>query len=1088
LSGGVIVSKRVHLARGLCLVAVLLGSGAFAQGTSVITGTIISAENKQPVPDAVVTVTSPALQGEQTVVTDKTGLYRIPQLPSGSYTLRVESEAFRPYSRGGITLRIDRTIRVNVELLPESISETLVVTAAPPTVDVGSSAAGVTVDADFLRSVPVIRPGTKGSASRSFESLAELAPGAQDDRYGVSVNGSSSPESQFVVDGMSVNDPSVGTLGTQLSVEFIKEVNVITSGYMPEYGRSTGGVLNAVTKSGSNEFHGSVFANMAPGPLQTTQTAVQASGSVVTAQGRPWNLGDFGFDLGGPIIKDKLWFYAGLAPAFTRIKVERQLNTLDICTAVDKDNGCNAVGVPRIDPQTRFQVSSPIEGTRVDRFADERSVQYMAKLTYLFNPDHNLSVSVFGVPRSSGGQGKYSFSDDGDPEVCVGLSCTAFVQGTYDSIATERRNDVMDIVAKQTSSFFNKRLLLDATIGWHHQEDSNLPSDGSGLNTGEGLSALSRVSWRRTRLEGTSNGSRPLRDFHSITEFEELPDPSVCDSPEELPAHQRATRCPVSAYTTGGPNTISIQELDRYQGKALGTFLFEAAGHHIIKAGFDLEALSFYNNRARTGGTPWQECTSGACFFTLTQYGYLEGPDQPVFLPNKEGTSHSMTVGGFLQDSWSVMDKVTLNVGVRYDTQTIKGLTGDVNLYLPNQWSPRIGLIYDPTQAGRSKLYINYARFFENVPLDMADLSFPQQQLLSATYNTPPCKPYELESLETGCTDTSRQVIGNPESPNQFWNAEGGDPVPVDPNIEPQSMDELVVGGEYELLLGRVGMSFTHRVLNNVIEDMSRDDGTTFFLGNPGKGYSTDFPEAVRRYNGVNLYYNKSFSHGWLAQASYTWSRLVGNYSGLFRADTGQLSPNLTRDFDLLSLTFNRYGLLPGDRTHSVKAFGSKEFQFTPASSLSIGGGYRGRSGTPLNYLGAHPRRSGAETFILPRGSAGRSPWVHNIDTSLVFNQRLANDYSLSLSLSVFNLFNFQQYTSVDQSYTFTRVHPIEDGSASAKDLEACRNLAPGQTCGKVLGTATNTALPSEEINPNFKRPTAYQAPRSIRLGAKFSF
>jgi hypothetical protein len=386
-------------------------------------------------------------------------------------------------------------------------------------------------------------------------------------------------------------------------------------------------------------------------------------------------------------------------------------------------------------------------------------------------------------------------------------------------------------------------------------------------------------------------------------------------------------------------------------------------------------------------------------------------------------------------------------------------------------------------------VYANFARFFENVPLDMADLSFPQQQLLSATYNTPPCKPYEQESLDGACTlDENRQVIGNPESPNQFWNAEGGDPVPVDPTIEPQSMDEFVVGGEYELLLGRVGLSFTHRVLNNVIEDMSRDDGTTFFLGNPGKGYSTDFPEAVRRYNGVNLYYNKAFSNGWLAQASYTWSRLVGNYSGLFRADTGQLSPNLTRDFDLLSLTFNRYGLLPGDRTHSLKLFGAKEFKLTSGTFLALGGGYRGRSGTPLNYLGAHPRRSGAETFILPRGSAGRSPWVHNIDTSLALNQKLTGDYTLSLSLSEFNLFNFQQYTAVDQNFTFTRVGAVEDRSATAKDLEACRGLTPGQTCGKVFLVGTTTPLPSEDINPNFKRPIAYQAPRSIRLGAKLSF
>jgi outer membrane receptor protein involved in Fe transport len=246
----------------------LWGTSAMAQGTAVIVGKIINAADKQPVQDAVVTATSPSLQGEQVVVSDASGLYRIPQLPPGVYTLRVDRDGFSPFSRTDIQLRLDRTIRFNVELLPEAgLSEDVVIVATPPTVDVGSSAQGLSVDTSLLRNLALNRPGGKGSASRSFESLAELAPGAQEDAYGVSINGSTSPESQYVVDGLSVNDPSVGTIGTPLSVEFVKEVNIITGGYMPEYGRSTGGVLNVVTKSGSNEFHGSVFGNIAPGFL-----------------------------------------------------------------------------------------------------------------------------------------------------------------------------------------------------------------------------------------------------------------------------------------------------------------------------------------------------------------------------------------------------------------------------------------------------------------------------------------------------------------------------------------------------------------------------------------------------------------------------------------------------------------------------------------------------------------------------------------------------------------------------------------------------------------------------------------------------
>ncbi|WP_375768079.1 mucoidy inhibitor MuiA family protein [Archangium gephyra] len=144
---------------------------------SVIVGTVVAADTKKPVMDVVVTATSPNLQGEQVVVTDAQGQYRIPRLPPGVYTLRFDKEGFRPYERPDIQLRLDRTIRVNRELLPQG-SEELLVAATPPTVDVGSTSTGVNVDEEFIKRIAVNRPGGKGGAARSFESLAELAPGS----------------------------------------------------------------------------------------------------------------------------------------------------------------------------------------------------------------------------------------------------------------------------------------------------------------------------------------------------------------------------------------------------------------------------------------------------------------------------------------------------------------------------------------------------------------------------------------------------------------------------------------------------------------------------------------------------------------------------------------------------------------------------------------------------------------------------------------------------------------------------------------------------------------------------------------------
>ncbi|WP_199735437.1 von Willebrand factor type A domain-containing protein [Corallococcus sp. AB045] len=144
--------------------------------TGVIIGTVMNTEDKRPLADVVVTATSPSLQGEQTVVTDVHGNYRIPQLPAGTYTLRFEQEAFHPFARPEIQLLPNRTIRVNVEMIPESFTMTTTIIGSPPTIDVGSTNQGVNVDQEFIKRIAVARPEGKGGATRNFESLAELAP------------------------------------------------------------------------------------------------------------------------------------------------------------------------------------------------------------------------------------------------------------------------------------------------------------------------------------------------------------------------------------------------------------------------------------------------------------------------------------------------------------------------------------------------------------------------------------------------------------------------------------------------------------------------------------------------------------------------------------------------------------------------------------------------------------------------------------------------------------------------------------------------------------------------------------------------
>ncbi|WP_369945639.1 TonB-dependent receptor domain-containing protein [Vitiosangium sp. GDMCC 1.1324] len=1045
-----IIQARVPVA-ALALGVCMWMPPALAQGTSVLTGTVTDASTRQPVADVVVTATSPNLQGEQVVVTDATGLYRIPQLPPGVYTLRFEKETYKVFARGDITLRLNTTVRYNAELLPEGVTENVEVVATAPAVDVGSTRTGTSVDKDVLNHLAVVRPGSKGSASRSFESLAELAPGANTDGYGVSLNGTTSPENGFLVDGLSTGNPALGILGTPVSVEFIQEVNVITGGFMPEFGRSTGGVMTAVTKSGSNEFHGSLFGNLTPGFLEGSPTRVAREGTVITTSQRLWNLGDFGATLGGPILKDKLWFFAGVAPSFTRRALDRGLNAF-----VLGDDG------KPIKDANGFSVTEPIPNTTQRYFADQRSVQYIGKLTWQVHPDHSLSLSVYGTPSGSGGNGSYGYNLD------TGAVETDNLIGRYEALAHRYDQDARDVALKLSSSFLDKRVLLDANLGWHHQTDTTLPVDGSGIGNVSGLSGVPQFEMRRT-------GTRTAPNYYSINDLEQLPDPSLCD-----PAGtSNAVRCPVADYFLGGPGFLLDRTVDRYQGNVVGTLLLNALGHHVIKAGLDVEVMTNRDKRAYSGGVLYNESTDGKTFTDFRSFGYLTGPDQVVIQPYVPTSTRANALGAFVQDSWSILDRVTLNAGVRYDTQNIYGTGGALAFTLPDQISPRVGVVYDFTQKGRSKLFASYARYYQNAVLAMVNSQFSNITRIRATRSRAPiaggpgCDPLTQSAPYAECADKRNVPVpsGTSTGISRQYTQTFAINSPVDPELKPQSSDEILVGAEYELLpRATLGASYTRRYMNDVIEDMSVNEATNYFIGNPGRGIASQFPKAVRDYDAVSVYLNKAFSDLWLVQASYTWSSLRGNYSGLYRPENNVLAPNVTSDFDLISLTQNHTGPLPLDHTHAVKLFGAKEFSLSPTASLNVGLSYRGLSGAPLNVLGSDYIYGTGFTFILPRGSGGRLPWVHNVDAHLGLNYKLTQSVTAAITLDSFNLFNFQAVTSVDQNYTFDNMDPLVNGKTS--DLESVKNRA---------GTAP-------ALNPNYQKPTSYQTPRSIRFGARLSF
>jgi hypothetical protein len=331
----------------------------------------------------------------------------------------------------------------------------------------------------------------------------------------------------------------------------------------------------------------------------------------------------------------------------------------------------------------------------------------------------------------------------------------------------------------------------------------------------------------------------------------------------------------------------------------------------------------------------------------------------------------------------------------------------------------------------------------------------------------------------------------DPPNPDQLWFGTGTAKVPVDPDLQSQASDEIVVGGEYEIFPdARLGVNYVHRYMVQIIEDMSRDEATTYFIGNPGSGIAKDFPKGQRDYDGVTLFFTKNFSDKWLAQVSYTLSYLRGNIAGLFRPETGQLDPNINSDFDLKSLTVNRYGALPGDSTHEIKVYAARDFPFNEFINgpnymqLNLGLGYSGRSGGPTNFLGAHELYGNSEVAILPRGSGERLPYVHRFDGHLQYDLKLSKASALSVYMDIFNIFNFQEVTLVDEDYTFSVVNPIIDGKPVKDPTTGKLSVDPKQL-KHPDGTPFDATT---EVNPNYGKPAQYQAPRTFRFGAKVTF
>jgi len=971
---------------------VMAGVASAQDTTGALTGRL---QDPQGLPLPGVTVTATGQQGAKSAVTDPDGTYRIPFLTPGSYDIRAELQGFKTAERKGVTVSLGQTNTVNLQLEVGGLTEVVQVTGSTVVVDTSSTTTGAVLSADLISRVPV---------GRRFTDALYLAPGVSSSgsagTANPSVSGSTGLDNLYVVDGVNITNTGYGavgsysiifgSLGTGTPFDFVQEVQVKTGGYEAEFGQAMGGVVNVITKSGTNDLRGSVFGYFQPAELEAAWKTYESPNGTVNTVGN--GRSDTGIEGGFPILRNKLFFFGAINPAW-----EKRTFTA---------------------PEG-FPLRSLGE---VDR--DRMVTSYSAKGTFQATSSHRFDASFFGDPAKG----------DMGPQRTSALT------------------------VDDTSSF------SEIEYGGHNQ---TVRYDG-----------IISPTWL---VEGSF-----ARAYNNIAETPSVDDWRVIDT-TVVP---NRTAGGIGFYEQGNKGT-------NLQYAAKTTVI---AGDHQIKGGFLYEDVEYSNINQRTG--PTFTAPDGRQTATGAQINIIADPTfdriyrviRANFIDARVTTQNYWSF--FVQDTWRVGERLTINPGLRYEEQTLVGnLTGLTTLQgntlddfaLKGNWAPRVGAVYDLLGNGRSKLYGNYGRFFARIPNDLAARALSGDDGVS-----------RIDYFDANLTQPIPNGVLAGGQTNHYVTA-GATPDVIDEETKLSYKDEFVAGFEFEAFPNiNLGVRYIYRNIGRVLEDVANApvvaydlglvDNVDYILTNPNSSFPVQFPQLgasfedpQHSYNAIEFTADRRFSNNWSLLGSYRWSRLHGSFEGFFREDNGQSDPGITSlyDFPTNDPSYSaiggaqfgyqgdiRYlgalgaGPLPLDRPHQFKIVGNRAFD----NGLAIGVGFNMGSGKPLTALeGLSPYGNTGEVPLTPRGEGfettdgfkERTPFESQLDLQASYALNLGND-RLTLLADLFNLFNLRR--TVDYN--------------SSIDVQSF-------------------GVP----NPNFGTPTSanvagqqFQRPFQLRLGVRYAF
>lgn len=1095
------------------LLAVLWAMPAAAQEQTGSIEGVVKDTSGAVLPGVTVEARSPAVVGVSTTTTNSQGIYRFPALPPGQYELTATIQGFAP-KKTAANLALGQLLKVEFSLSVAGVAETVQVTGEAPLIDTKQNAAFTTVGKEIIDRIP--------KSTRDFSGVVATAAGAQDESRagGFQIDGSSGSENRFIVDGMDTTALQGGTQGKTMLLDFIQEVQIKSSGYNAEFGGSTGGVVSALTKSGSNQIRGTVglyeqsnfgigdrrgyhrydpytiasqgiTANYSPegGTCASTGLVTQLGGAGkipacngpgggLLAPDTPWSYLSPVGDIGGPVFKDKLWYYAGYS--YTHNSYNRDA----------------------------IFYGDPAQVNRHFDWSDWASYLNYNATTQLSN---NLRVRFSGSNQRNKSRGNApGLQPDNDP---FGFPGNSYVPaGTNMAGFTTTSFPLVSGTTTMDQGAFNRSYVLNGSDSWNNVYAGN-------------VDWVVRPTFFINATAGYffyNNTTPPEARGNDIRHVYNGSPSGLLDVPTNLWNNSGW------ADTNVGSGGTLRNIFNRVFLNLNGTWFKTMKGQHTFKAGMRFER---YGNDVLTGNTKptvtlyWGNNLNGQS----GKYGFYELTQTATV-----GNIHSNDWSFWGQDSWSVNSRLTVNAGVRVENETVPSYKGNVpdcnvapndpncaiSIHFPfkDKIAPRVGFAWDVKGDNKWKAYGSFSWYYDITKLELPRGSFGGDHWVSYywTLDTYDFSTINCGEGNTGCPGKFITSIDWRHSSNQV------DPIfsdyynrpnmtGIDPNLLPVKTGDFQLGIDHELNpTMSLGLRYMHKWVTRTIEDTgiytpdygSDPTGNTlvedYLIANPGEGFAVVMeprfpnlvtPGAVRNYDVMEVHLRKRLAHNWAADASYTYSRLWGNYPGLASSDEwGRNSPNVNRLWDNTVESYNPqeqlvYGLLNTDRPHVFKLSGSYDFNF----GTSVGAFWIMESGTPNSSVF---RASGGGYPVFPygRNDLGRLPMYKDLDLVVTHEIKVGGNRRLQLQLNATNVLDIQSVTNwYYEQYGTTLFHQSGHYNLNLPittfytpyDLKAL--VAQFQSTHQTIGT-------SLWDNAFFQVPDQYQTRRALRFSAKFSF